>query len=148
LNSLPFYDPQLGLPDAAADGFVFLAEDDVDDRDFLVEALDKLDKSVKVIAINNGRKAIDFLKMLPPDVNPSLMILDFNLPEINGSEVLESIYTEERFRQVRKIVWSTSKSPYYEKLCMRFGADEYVVKPSDLASMERLAARMLTFCRR
>jgi CheY-like chemotaxis protein len=148
LNSYQFFEEPHAFEHLRDTDFVLLAEDDVDDRDFLVEAIEKLDKSIKVISINNGRKALNFLNKLPVHINPCLMILDFNLPEINGSQILELIFPEERFKGVTKVVWSTSKSPKFERMCLDFGANAYVVKPSDLSSMEKLASHLLDLCRR
>jgi two-component system, chemotaxis family, chemotaxis protein CheY len=148
LNSYQFFEEPHTFDQLQESDFVLLAEDDIDDRDFLLEAIEKQDRSMRVISINNGRKAINFLNALPAHINPCLLILDFNLPEINGSQILELIYPEERFKSVTKVVWSTSKSSKFERMCLDFGADAYVVKPSDLASMEKLAAQMLGLCRR
>jgi two-component system, chemotaxis family, chemotaxis protein CheY len=147
LNSYQFFEEPHAFELLGEANFVLLAEDDIDDRDFLVEAIEKLDNTMTVVSINNGRKAIDFLNSLPPHLNPCLMILDFNLPEINGSEILEMIYTKDRYKGVTKVVWSTSKSPKFEKMCLDFGANAYVVKPADLSSMDKLATYMLDLCK-
>ena len=95
------------------DVFIFLAEDDIDDQELLVEAFAQLDKTISVKAVNNGKKALNFLENLLPGQDPCLIVLDYNLPELNGAEILERLNQFQRFESVTKIVWSTSNSPMY-----------------------------------
>ena len=126
--------------------FILLAEDDVDDQELLIEALTEIDRTITVKAVSNGRKAISFLEALQPHEQPALIILDYNLPELNGADVLEHLYKANYFNEVTKIVWSTSNSPIYEKACLDLGAKAYLVKPSDISGIQRLARLMLQMC--
>src|SRR5687768_12163884 len=97
--------------------FIFLAEDDVDDQELLVEAFAQLDKTISITAVNNGKKALSFLEDLAPEKNPCLIVLDYNLPELSGAEILQRLNKMNRFEDVTKVVWSTSNSPVYEQIC-------------------------------
>ena len=55
--------------------FIFLAEDDIDDQELLVEAFNKIDKEVSVKIVNNGKRALSLLEGLPPDESPCLIVL-------------------------------------------------------------------------
>lgn len=126
--------------------FIFLAEDDVDDQELLVEAFAQIDNTIKVKAVNNGMKALSFLEALLPDENPCLIILDYNLPELSGAEILERLKQSGRFKDITKVVWSTSNSPVYEQICIQHGASAYLVKPNDITGINRLAQLMLQMC--
>jgi CheY-like chemotaxis protein len=52
------------------DIFIFLAEDDIDDQELLVEAFAQLDKTISVKAVNNGKKALSFLENLSAGQDP------------------------------------------------------------------------------
>ena len=126
--------------------FIFLAEDDIDDQELLVEAFAHLDKTVDVKAVNNGKKALSFLENLSPGQAPCLIVLDYNLPELSGAEILEKLNKSGRFENVTKIVWSTSNSPIYRTMCVALGAKAYFVKPNDISSINKLAELMLQMC--
>ena len=128
------------------DIFIFLAEDDIDDQELLIEAFSHLDKNIAVKAVNNGRKALSFLESLPAGKVPCLIVLDYNLPELSGAEILERLGKSRRFDDITKVVWSTSNSPVYESVCIELGAKAYMVKPNDISGINRLAKTMLEMC--
>ena len=126
--------------------FIFLAEDDIDDQELLIEAFSQLDNTISVTAVNNGKKAVSFLENLSHEENPCLIVLDYNLPELSGAEILERLNRMKRFKEVTKVVWSTSNSSVYEQLCLELGAKAYLVKPNDISGINRLAQLMLQLC--
>lgn len=126
--------------------FLFLAEDDIDDQELLAEAFAQLDDTIAVKVVNNGKKAIAFLEELPSGESPCLIILDYNLPELSGAEILERLGRLKRYEDVVKVVWSTSSSPVYEKICLELGAKAYMVKPNDISGIHKLAQEMLQMC--
>ena len=126
--------------------FIFLAEDDIDDQELLIEAFSQLDNTISVTAVNNGKKAVSFLENLSHEENPCLIVLDYNLPELSGAEILERLNKMKRFKEVTKVVWSTSNSSVYEQMCLELGAKAYLVKPNDISGINRLAQLMLQLC--
>jgi CheY-like chemotaxis protein len=126
--------------------FILLADDDIDDQELLVEALSKVQPGIHIHSVTNGYKAISFLNNLPADVSPCLIVLDYNLPEINGSEVLCAIKQIKKFDGVTKVIWSTSNSPVFRKECMDLGAKAYLVKPSDINGIYDIAHFLLNLC--
>ena len=130
----------------SATPFVFLAEDDIDDQELLIEALAQYVPAMKVQTAANGKKAMNQLLALSPQQLPCLIILDYNLPEINGGEILKQLAAEERYHSVPKVVWSTSNSPLYRQICLDLGARAYFVKPSDIKGIEQMAQEMLVYC--
>src|SRR5438552_638160 len=65
---------------------ILLGEDDIDDQEFLGEIFSSLNNSYHLESIGNGKKIITFLQSLEDGSLPSLIILDYNLPELNGAE--------------------------------------------------------------
>jgi CheY-like chemotaxis protein len=126
--------------------FIFLADDDLDDQQLLIEAIHELDPAMQVHPVNDGSKAISFLRNLPEHTKPCLIVLDYNLPELTGSEILNAINLTRKFEKVTKVVWSTSNSAVYKKECLDKGANAYLVKPSDVAGIQKIAQHMLDLC--
>ena len=126
--------------------FIFLAEDDVDDQELLTEAFLNIDDSISFRTATNGMKAINYLEALQPKEQPCLIVLDYNLPELSGAEILQRIKSMDRYDNVSKVVWSTSSSPLYQKICLDLGAKAYFVKPNDVAGIRNLAQLMLQMC--
>jgi CheY-like chemotaxis protein len=126
---------------------ILLGEDDIDDQEFLKEMLASIDNSYELKSIGNGEKIISYLESLNVKDFPSLIILDYNLPELNGAEVLENLRSLKRYDHIPKLIWSTSNSAVYRSLCLELGAADYIVKPSDVASLTEVAKYMLSFAK-
>lgn len=77
---------------------------------------------------------------------PDLIVLDYNIPEINGAEILAQLKKEDRFFSIPKIVWSTSDSQLYRENCLTLGAKAYLVKPSSIIGIKEIAKEMLRLC--
>jgi len=125
---------------------ILLAEDDFDDQELLHQAFLDIDPTIQLHSFATGKKFIDNLESL--DSIPDLIILDYNIPEMNGAEILKHMKGEEQYDGVTKIVWSTSNSPYYENACLAQGASAYFVKPSTLAGLIQMAKTMLSYVKK
>jgi CheY-like chemotaxis protein len=108
---------------------IVLADDDIDDQDLLKEAFQMIAPDVEVKTAFSGKEVLQVLQTFSNGTIPFLIILDFNMPDFNGAEVLRKISMDPKFRPVPKIVWSTSDSPLYQQLCKENGADYYFKKP-------------------
>jgi CheY-like chemotaxis protein len=126
-----------------ADSIVFLAEDDLDDQEMLIEAMKQLDDSLEFVVANTGSKALELLKKNSTGHKINLIILDYNLPEMSGAEILNRLKEKNLFEDVPKVVWSTSNSPVYQKKSMDYGAHSYIVKPTGIAGIRDIANELL-----
>lgn len=125
---------------------ILLVEDDIDDQEFIREAFLSIDSSLTVHTVSNGNAALNYLQSLTDSQLPQLILLDYNLPQLDGSEVLQTLTEYSRYHTIPKIVWSTSDSPQYKMRCLRFGATSYIVKPSFIADIKNIARQMLELC--
>jgi CheY-like chemotaxis protein len=125
---------------------ILLGEDDIDDEEFLKEIFSSVDDSFSLTFIHNGKKVIEYLDDLPHDQLPCLIILDYNMPALNGAEILQEIKNQEKYAGIPKIIWSTSPSDMYRTKCMEAGADDYVIKPSSVNELLETVRYMITFC--
>lgn len=126
--------------------YILIGEDDIDDQEVLQEVFFNINNSYELKFINNGRKVIDFLKTLEKAEMPCLIVLDYNMPELNGEEILKNLQKETRFKTVPKILWSTAESSANKTKCLELGASDFIVKPSRVKDLEKIVRYMLSFC--
>jgi CheY-like chemotaxis protein len=126
--------------------FILFGEDDKDDEDFLKELFSDIDSSFSLQFISNGRKLLNTLEQMPADQLPCLLVLDYNMPEMNGAEILKILQQNSRYTHLPKIIWSTSGSEVYKKRCLELGANEYIIKPSNVNDLAEVVKHMLSMC--
>lgn len=124
---------------------ILLAEDDADDQELLENALGEIDPSWRLMCIPNGKKFLRYLETISDAELPALLVLDYNIPELTGMEIIEQLNDQVRYTNIPKIIWSTSNSPAYKAKSMALGVADYIIKPSDLASFLSIARHMLSF---
>ena len=122
---------------------IYLADDDEDDRSLFAEALQEIDKSVKLIEAEDGEKL--FLKLCAPQSPlPDVIILDINMPKLNGFECLEKIRSHESdLKYISIIMFSTSDNPVTIGKAKKLGATYYAVKPTSYQGMKSLISDIL-----
>jgi CheY-like chemotaxis protein len=126
--------------------FILLGEDDADDQEMLKEVFASIDVSFILFFVNNGSEIISVLKKLRDDQMPCLIVLDYNMPGLNGADILRELSTNERCKNIPKVVWSTSGSEKFRALCLELGAVDYVIKPNNVRELEKIARYMLSLC--
>lgn len=125
---------------------ILIADDDKEDIELLEEAIASLEPQTKIHAVTSGKMALSYLETKTNGELPSLIVLDYNMQDMNGAQVLEQICNQPRFQKIPKIVWSTSNAEEYKKECMEKGATAYFVKPFTNRDLENQAKEMLDMC--
>ncbi len=125
---------------------VLVGEDDIDDEEILEEIFQTIDLSIGLKFMNNGQELIEFLEQIKDEELPCLIILDYNMPGLNGAEILKRLRLNEKLTAVPKIIWSTSNASSYKKLCLESGASDYLVKPYKISELESILRHMLSYC--
>jgi len=113
-----------------SDGTILLVEDSPDDVLLTQRALRKNNICNRVIVATDGEQAIDYL--LPREgkpLVPELILLDINLPKVNGLDVLRAIRSNESTRYVSVVVLTTSNEERDIVSSYNLGANSYVRKP-------------------
>ena len=127
--------------------FILLGEDDPDDQELLKEVFSSIDNSFKLLFVDTGKEVLSALEKLKDDQQPCLIVLDYNMPGLNGADILKEVNQLERYNDTPKIIWSTSGSEKYKQICLGLGAANYVIKPSNTEDLEKIARYMLSLCK-
>jgi two-component system, response regulator len=119
------------------DKIILLVEDNPDDVDLTVRAFKKNNISNKVIVVRDGVEALDYLFgrgiYAQRDIKdlPILIMLDLNLPKINGLEVLKAIRQNEITRLLPVVILTSSNQDEDLLESYKLGANSYISKPVD-----------------
>ena len=110
---------------------IILVEDNAGDVVLAVEALKFIGSSSKIIHINDGVSLFEHLSDLKNDT-PDVIILDLNLPVMNGTEILKILKNNPETENMPVIILSTSNNQNDIDKCSELKADKYITKPIDL----------------
>lgn len=125
---------------------ILLADDDSDDLELLEEAFVNLDSGVIINKVSSGKEALHYLNHCGFEKLPCLVILDYNMHDLTGVEVLKKLYQNPEFKTIPIIIWSTSNAPIYKELSLKEGAVKYFEKPNNYDAIKKLALEMVHFC--
>src|ERR1700730_15669484 len=112
---------------------ILLVEDDPQDVKLTIRAFEKAQITNPVHVVRDGVEALDFLFATGShahrreDRRPKIILLDLNLPKINGIEVLRRIKADQRTRHIPVIVLTVSNRDRDINECRRLGAETYIV---------------------
>ncbi|MES2966061.1 MAG: response regulator [Bdellovibrionota bacterium] len=121
---------------------ILLAEDNPGDADLLIEAFKRLKTPITTSVVVDGEDALAFLHRTgeykeAPRVD--LIVLDLNLPKMNGREVLQEIKFHKELLRIPVVVFSSSSAEHDLLDCYELHANGFMTKPVDLASYFSLA---------
>jgi CheY-like chemotaxis protein len=129
-----------------AKNIVFYADDDTDDLELVREAFYKYTNNVEVITAKDGVQALSYLKSLNEDTPlPCLIILDVNMPLLNGRDVLNKIKEMAHLFSVPVVLFSTSSSTLDKEFAKKYDAG-FVTKPLDISQMEMITEMFVDHC--
>ena len=129
---------------------ILLVENSDGDILLIQKAFEHTQRHPNLQVVNNGEAALDFLQRHPPyetAMRPDIIILDLNLPKINGIEVLRIIKTDAQLKVIPVIMLSVSNSPYDILATYQHHANCYLVKPRDFSEFMELVQRIDDFWR-
>lgn len=115
---------------------ILVVEDSMADFQTMQRLFKKAEIGNPVQHCETGQEAIDYLKSSEADGagenRPGLILLDLNLPGINGREILKQIKNSDNLRSIPVVVFTTSDSEKDINECYQQGANSYITKPVDL----------------
>lgn len=118
---------------AHADIVVALVDDDPDDRFIIKRTLELLPQRLAVVEYENGQLCLDdFCKQMETGEQPAeIIVLDLNMPVMNGQEFLKKFRADARFAGVPVVVLTTADDAETHQQVLDCGANECMSKSSD-----------------
>ncbi len=116
---------------------ILLVEDNPDDVELTRIAFEEAKIDNRLVVVSDGAEALDYLfargTYAARDASdlPSIVLLDLNLPKVNGREVLEAIRANETTRTLPVVVLTTSTEPLDVEASYALGVNSYIQKPVD-----------------
>ncbi|KIQ25376.1 hypothetical protein RT99_00105 [Flavobacterium sp. MEB061] len=125
--------------------FIYLADDDSDDREFFADAVLEIDPDVILKQVPDGMHLMDDLLALSGPELPEFIFLDINMPGKSGLECLAEIRSSEgELKEVNIVMLSTSSDPENIRRASELGATFYAVKPSCFERLKSLLEEVLS----
>jgi two-component system response regulator len=127
---------------------LMMADDDADDREFVREAFDKSGFRGEFHYVEDGGALVDYLekaKASPRDricPMPDLILLDLNMPRVDGHEALKRIKSDEGLRRIPIVVLTTSESESDIQKSYDQGVNSFISKPVGFAELVEMAGSL------
>lgn len=116
---------------------ILLVEDNPDDVELTRLAFEEANVANHLIVVRDGAEALDYIfargRYASRDASalPSIVLLDLNLPKLDGREVLQAIRADPATRDLPVIVLTTSAEPFDVEASYALGVNSYIQKPVD-----------------
>lgn len=126
------------MSDTNQKNILLIVEDSNEDYYATKRAFDNLSLSTEIYRAQDGKEAIDYLyhqnkfSDIEKSPAPDLILLDLNLPGLDGKEVLNIIKKDETLNKIPVIILTTSSAPEDIENCYKIGANSYIQKPVGL----------------
>lgn len=127
---------------------ILLVEDNMGDVLLIRESLQEINSTAQLHIAKNGIEALAFLRRessFSEAPHPDLILLDLNLPRMNGHEVLAEIRADKQLKLIPVVVLTTSEAPEDVRRAYELHANSYVIKPNDLDSLFATVAAIEAF---
>jgi CheY-like chemotaxis protein len=124
------YLPYLAVMSEVNGPFIVYVDDDTDDLFLVKETLKTIDSSIAVHDYTNGKEALAFLESIPAGhALPSLVILDLNMPEWTGLQILDAMKQNSIFQEIPVFIFTNSDHPQHKEASFAKGAIDFITKP-------------------
>lgn len=118
--------------DNVASFFLLMVDDNEADVELFRLIMKKANMDVQFDTVGDGEKLIRFLKKEPPYENvpmPNLILLDINMPRMNGIEALKYIKNNDSFKMIPVLMFTSSNRKEDIITCYKEHANAYILKP-------------------
>lgn len=114
---------------------ILLVEDSINDAELTIREMKKHNLANELFHVKDGEEALDYIFGTGVFANrliehrPKLVLLDIQMPKVNGIEVLQKIKSDDRTKTIPVVMLTSSKEDPDIKRCYELGANSYIVKP-------------------
>ena len=123
---------------------ILVAEDNLADLELIKSAFEEINLYAEITIVKDGQEMLDFFKNDNID-DLGLVLLDLNLPKVDGMDILKKFYTDDILKKIPIIVFTSSND--YDKIitCYEYGANACIKKPDDIAEFSRIIRAITNF---
>jgi two-component system response regulator len=127
---------------------ILLVEDNPDDAELTMRAFAKAKIANQIVHVTDGQEALDYLFSTgahadrDPEAAPTMVLLDLNLPRLNGLDVLKAMRADPRTRRVPVVMLTSSNEERDLIASYDLGANSFVRKPVDFAQFLEAAQQL------
>jgi CheY-like chemotaxis protein len=127
---------------------ILLVEDNDNDALLVIQALKRANLTNRIFVVRDGVAALDFLfctgefAYRRTNDQPQVILLDLNLPKIDGLEVLRRVKADARTRTIPVVVLTASKYDDAIAICKRLGAESFIAKPVDFQNFSAMTLQL------
>ena len=127
---------------------IVLVEDNPDDAELTIRALKKGNITNNLIHLTDGAEALDFIFCTGKfsdrsnNIKPKLILLDLNMPKVNGIEVLQRLKSDEHTKTIPVVVLTSSREDPDVQTCYKLGVNSYIVKPVGFANFTKAVSEV------
>lgn len=124
---------------------ILSVDDDADDQSVIHETIKAIDPSACVAKAMNGLEALRYLSNIHNEKDlPSLIIMDINMPLMDGKETLAHLKKEARYAGIPVVMFTTSSSRLDKTFCEQFQIP-FITKPFTSADLHSVLYKILSF---
>ena len=124
---------------------ILLVEDDELDIISVQRTLKKLDTDYELLTAYNGKEALTMLQAAGQDLLPDVILLDLNMPKMNGIEFLKILRNDSKLKDIKVFIMTTSAEPVDRLTTEQLGVSGYIIKPLNYQDNTRRADSMDAF---
>ncbi len=125
---------------------ILYAEDDKDDLELVKDAFSQYSHQIEIFHGHDGREALQVLQnLIARDMEPCLIILDVNMPGMDGRQTLIQLKQSEKTRNIPVVMFTTSSSRLDKDFAIKWGAD-FITKPLKFGEVVSLADDFVRRC--
>jgi CheY-like chemotaxis protein len=130
---------------------LLIVEDSNEDFRIPQRLMQRLEVQNPIYRCSNGDEALEFLEQIASEDNrdtsskPSVILLDLNLPGIDGRDILSQIKQDNKFKEIPVVIFTTSSNPKDIELCYQKGANGYLIKPMNADELKKIVQAFVEF---
>ena len=118
---------------------IIMADDDSDDREFFMDALEP-GRKVNLIQAQDGVELIETLHNM--EQLPTVIFLDLNMPLKDGHQCLMEIRAADKFKEIPVIIYTTSSNSLHIDRTYKSGASLYITKPNEFNKLKEMFEKL------
>jgi CheY-like chemotaxis protein len=118
------------------------ADDDLDDKEWVNDACKNANSSLKLKFVENGKEVLKYLEDIDGDEIPSLIVLDLNMPELDGRQTLKALKIHPQYNKIPVAVVTTSSSRMDMDVCHKLGAALFLTKPNTYNEWQEIVKKL------